>query len=117
MEKSKKFNMIKNDIILLKKKVAPQIELKKHFGKKIIKSIPSAVLRAHYECIYASHDPLILDPLLFYIPAFAADPYTAADLLVEAIRDYDFNDEKCSYLDQESLDEFYKNLKATFGVE
>ena len=86
MKKTTKVNLVTRGISKLKEEFIPEVELKKDFNKKFIKRIPSAVIIAHIKCAYSCDGSPIIDPLLFFIPAFAKDPSLAACQLLESIR-------------------------------
>ena len=112
MEKAKKINSVTAGIIELQKKIVPEVSLKNHFSKKLIKSIPSSVISAHLACDYRFEDSPLQDPLLFLIPMFAQDPYVAAAQLVNAI-----SEKTCAYNSNpkrvnEELDKFMDLLES-----
>lgn len=112
MKKEKRFAVAKEGIVMLQKRFVPAIKLKRNFSKKLIKNIPSAVIRAHLSCDYGSEVSPLQDPLFFLIPMFAKDPYLAVAQLVDAIGenicDYDSN----LALVNDELDDFLNLLKS-----
>jgi len=112
MKKATKINLVERGIVNLKERYIPEVELKTNFNKKFIKRIPSAVIIAHVMCEYSCEETPRIDPLLFFIPAFAKDPSLAACQLVDAITDYLNNVDTCSTIDRDDYDEFLKVLES-----
>lgn len=106
MKKITKSDLIVKGIIALKEEFVPELVLKKHFSRKLIKGIPDSVFKAHILCVYGCEDLPILDPLLFFIPAFAKDPCLAACQLLEGIRNNVDDDDIRTYIHKNEYDSF-----------
>lgn len=113
MEKITKSDLIVKGIIALNEKFVPELVLKKHFSRKLIDGIPDSVFKAHITCVYGCEDLPILDPLLFFIPAFAKDPSLAACQLLESIRNNVDDDDIRSYIFTKEHKAFMRLLERT----
>lgn len=112
MKKEKRFAVAKEGIVMLQKRFVPAIKLKRNFIKKLIKKIPSAVIRAHLSCDHGSEVSPLQDPLFFLMPMFAKDPYLAVAQLVDAIGENICDYDSDPTIGNDGLDEFWNLLKS-----